>query len=182
MKIFIQWATDPKSEPEEVDSSDWNTLPKKRDPTGTTPIIDKSKGWIQSLSVMGITFKSDHYSISENPAGYQAGSIKVTFWNDSGTNEDNKHAGIWYMQTLTLRDGQWQPRLWEERFYSPRLQTKLLTDGTLPIFCGTRKVRISNYTDFVPPVEADTRHGVQINDLLNTEYELEKDHSYKEWV
>ncbi len=182
MKVFIQWANDPKSRPEEIDSTDWGTLPKKRDPTSTTPTIDSSKGWIQSMSIMGITFKADHYSISENPSGYPVGSIKVTFWNDSGTDEDKKHAAIWYMQSLTLRDGKWHPRLWEERFYSPRLRTKLLADGTLPIFCGTREVSISNYADFVPPVEADTKHGVQLRDALNAEYESEKNHSYREWI
>ena len=182
MNIFIQWETDPKTKPDQIDSDDWNMLPKKHDPTGTIPIIDGIKGWIQSMSIMGVTFKADHYSISKNPVGYSAGSIKVIFWNDSGTDEDMKHAGIWYMQNLSLKDNKWQPRLWEERFYSPRLQTQLLANGTLPIFCGTRKVKISDYADFVPPAEDYTRHGVHIRDALNAEYDLEKDHSYREWV
>jgi len=186
MKVFVQWATDPVSRPDEIDSSNWNTLPKKSDPTNTTPIIDSTKGWIQSMSIMGITFKADHYSISENPNGYPTGTIKVTFWNNSGDIEDNIHAGVWIIQDLQLRDingvKKWIPNLTEERYYSPNLQKKLKDDGTLPIYCSGRLVKIHNYSDFIPPDETITRHGVLVNESLLAEMELEKDHHYREWV
>lgn len=186
MKVFIQWATDPISRSEQIDSSEWDSLPKKRDPTGTNPIIDNLKGWIQSMSVMGITITADHYSINENPPGYPIGSITVTFWNDSGIDEDKKHAAKWYFQPLKLReiDGvqKWVPNSWEERFYSPRLQQKLIDDKIIPIFANGRKVKINNYSDFIPTDETKTRHGVMLSDSLNAEYQLEKIHFYREWV
>jgi len=185
MKVFIQWATDPKSEPEEFDSSDWNNLPKKPEPAGPQT-IDNVKGWVQSLSCMGITFKADHYSISENLRGYPAGTIKITFWNDSGDDEDNIHAGVWIMQDMKLREiegiKKWVPNLYEERYYSPNVQKKMKDDGITPIFCSGRLVKLHNYSDFIPPDESITKHGVLISESLLAEYELQKDHLYREWV
>jgi len=186
MKIFIQHATNPKSSPQELDSSEWKNIPKKDDPTGRNVIIDSSKGWIQSISVMGITFKADHYCIEERPAGYPADAIKITFWNDSDPDEDERHAGIWWIQSMSLRTlngvQKWVPNMTEERYYSPNLIRQLTADGTLPIYCGTRKVKINKFADFVKPPEALTRHGVLIDPALYEEYEKEKDHNYREWT
>lgn len=186
MKIFVQHATNPKSEPQQFDSSDWKNLPKKADPTGHDAVINSAKGWIQSISCMGKTFKADHYAIAENPPGYPVGTIKITFWNDSDPDEDERHAGIWYMQKMKLEKingrQKWCPNLWEERFYSEGMIQKLTDDGTLPIYCGTRLVKIHKFSDFVKPPEDVTRHGVLIDEALYEEYEKEKDHSYREWI
>jgi len=110
MKIFIQHATDPKTRPEQLDSSEWANLPKKREPDGTE-VIDSTKGWIQSLSVHGVTFKGDHYAILENTSGFAIGSIKVVMWNDDPTDRtpDEMLARERVFQPMRLRDGKWIP-------------------------------------------------------------------------
>lgn len=186
MKVFIQWATDPKSSPEEIDSSQWASLAKKMDPTGTRPMIDGTKGWIQSISVMGITFKADHYAISENPRGYPVGSISVTFWNDSDPDIEKRHGAIWYFQALKLRDvdgiQKWIPNSWEERFYSDTYLKEIVASGEAPIFCNGREVKLHKYAEFIAPDESITKHGVLLKDSLNEEFEAEKNHNYREWA
>jgi len=184
MKIFVQYATDPVSRHEELDSSEWKNLPKKAEPIGPQ-VIDSIKGWIQSISILGITFKADHYAIAENPKGYPIGSCTVTFWNDSEP-EDKNHAAIWYMQPLKLRklEGipKYIPRPYEERYYSDEMIERQTKDGTLPIFCAGREVKIHKFSDFVKPDESITRHGVLISKELLAQYEKEKDHDYREWA
>lgn len=78
MKIFVQWATDdPMAALQELDSSEWDALPKRPAPVGGE-LIDDQPGWVRSLNIQGITPHKDHYCVEDMPNG----SVKMTHWND----------------------------------------------------------------------------------------------------
>ncbi len=183
MKIFVQHATDPISRPQELDSSDWARLLKKDVPDGTE-VIDTTKGWIQSLSVNGITFKGDHYAIVENPSGFPIGTIKVVFWNDDPQERtpDEVYAREWTFQPFVLRRGKWIPPQTQVIYISDIMKQSWEGSKILPIINNGVRVPIKNYSEFVEPAAALVRHGVWLGTTLNADYEKEETHSYRESI
>lgn len=183
MKIFVQHATDPISRPEELESSEWKNLPKKREPNGTET-IDNTKGWIQSLSVNGVTFKGDHYAIVENPSGFAAGSIKVVFWNDDPQERtpDEMFARDWIFQPFKLDKGKWVPPQSQIIYISDVMKQDWEGTKILPIINNGVRVPVKNYSEFVPPDDTLVRHGIWLGDTLHAEYEKEETHSYRESI
>lgn len=183
MKVFVQHATDPKSNPEELDSSDWKNLTKKPEPNGTE-IIDSTKGWIQSICVMGVTFKADHYAIVENPSGHPQGTIKVVQWfNDpEELTPDKFFAREWYFEPMKLVNRKWICKQPQTLYVSENEEKRLIQIGYLPLNEDTIKCQVKRFIVFVKPEDALVRHGININDELNAEYVKEESHNYREWI
>ena len=183
MKIFIQWATDPKSSPEELDSSQWKNLPKRLEPDGTET-IDNTKGWIQSLSVHGVTFKGDHCAIVENPQGFPVGSIKVIMWVDDQTDRipDEMFARERVFQPMILRKGKWIPPQSEVIYITEVMKQDWEGRKILPIINNGITVPVKPFSDFIHPEDSLIRHGIWVSDNLNAEYEKEEMHSYRESI
>lgn len=183
MKIFVQDATNPKSAFQELDSTEWKNLPKKREPDGTET-VDDTKGWIQSLSVHGVTFKADHYAIVENPSGFPRGSIKVVMWNDDPQERTPEETYVreWIFQPMKLVKGKWIPPQSIILYLSDIMKQDWEGRGILPIINNGVSVPVKPYSEFVPPDDSLIRHGVWVSEALNLEYEKEEMHSYRESI
>ncbi len=107
MKMYVQWASDPAGNWQQLDSANWEASPKKSAPpedrapvfadpgdiqsdvvgfTGTAITVDNTPGWIYALNVFGVIFHADHIAVSHIAANH----IRVASWNDDlddpGTN------------------------------------------------------------------------------------------------
>jgi len=171
------------SVPEKLDSSDWKNLKKKPEPDGTET-IDSTKGWIQSLSVHGVTFKADHYTIVENPLGFPRGSIKVVMWNNDPQERtpEETYAREWIFQPMKLKNNKWYPPQNQIVYISEIMKQDWEGRGILPLFTGRKQVTVKPYEDFITPEDSLIRHGVWVSEKLNLEYEKEELHNYRESV
>lgn len=65
MKVYVQWTTDPAQDWVEIDSSEWNALPKRPVPTGGE-VIDDQPGWVWSINCQGLMLQGfDHYAVAD---------------------------------------------------------------------------------------------------------------------
>lgn len=183
MKVCIQWATNPHSKFEIIDSKEWTNIPKKNEPHGTE-VVNDIKGWIQSVCVYGVTFKADHYAIIENPRGYPIGSVKVVMWNDDPQERtpNETYAREWFFQPMKLKNRKWIPPQNQIVYISEIMKQQWEGQGILPLFTGGTKVLVKPFSDFISPEESLIRHGVWLSNELNEVYERSESHSWREWL
>ncbi len=168
MKVLIQWAKDNPIDWIEIDSSEWNSLPKKDDPSGQTQTIDGSPGWINRICVQGVEFTADHYAIEE----INNGGIRVYSWTDS---ETPRHAEIFEFYPLAP---------------DPALGGAINTRQSIQYFiyrkstpAGVGNTSTSTWDDFIKPNENKTRHGVLLpTDLYEQHEGIRITRGWREWT
>ena len=153
-----------------LDHTNWPALPK-RDIPSTEELggLDDSLGWINALTIMGITYHSDHYSIRDA----QDGGILVVDWSD-----DPDDRGESRVATETIF---YQPRP------DPAVGNRINTHYVVKIYADPdtlgkmtpisargdgHVIAMLDYSEFVEPADDSyTRHGVWCSDAKFAEHE-----------
>lgn len=98
MKTLVQWSTSAPSSWVEYDSSDWAQLPRRPEPTSTTP-VPTDEGYVCKLNVQGVSFAGDRLAVV--PHMTDAGVEVHQVWDDL---EDYpvgwRQARVWTMLPL----------------------------------------------------------------------------------
>jgi hypothetical protein len=166
MKILYQWALKTPTGWQEIDSSQWHTLPKRPLPKkGEIGGLSNTKGWLRNVNVQGITTEGyDHIAIEPITIGLDDG-VKLTVWNDDPDDaivdgvEDwvnEPQAIVWTILPLAP-----DPKLGMAintrqscvRYASGERYERLLAHPP-------QNTTVRPWSEFVPPAEEITRHGV----------------------
>jgi hypothetical protein len=170
MRIFIQWTQKLAREDIEFDHANWSSLPKRGLPvTGELGGADNLRGWINTLTVMGITYHSDHYCIRDNGDG----GVLVIAWNDD---PDDRGDGRTATETVYYRPAS-----------DPALGGRMNTKYSVKIYADPETlskmtpishrgddhvIAMLNYSEFTEPKDdRNTRHGVWCSDSKFAEHE-----------
>ncbi len=175
MRVLIQWTLATPQDWETVDSSDWLSLPKKRDPTSFPDTADRTKGWIHCINVQGVCFSADHYHIVDI-----AGGIRVTTWNDNPTHHPIglRHARVW--DILNLRP---DPRF-GGAINTKQRQVVYAEPGALAEFTQPLENTVfKNWLEFSPPNPNEVIHNVEIKTEIATAHRsIQSIHGWREWI
>lgn len=187
MRVLVQWT---KANPEdwvELDIRDtpqlrraWERLSSKPEPQGGEA-IDNNPGWIFDINVQGVLFAGhDHYSVGliTSPEF----GIRVTVWNDD---PEDYPPGERYAQVFEFFEPAPDPRyggqvntrqrltVYDERIPSPWEGTKT----------SMGPVTVRPWSEFVPPSNALTRHGIWVDDsLLDQHKAVRSSRGWRDWV
>ena len=164
MKVLYQWALKDPTDWQEIDSSQWHTLPKRPIPKiGELGGLDNEVGWLRNVSIQGITAEGyDHIAIEPIAIGNDEG-VKFTCWNDDPDDPDDyseigsvKGAIVWTILPLasdpqlgmainTRQSCVWyaQGKKYEQFLKHP-----------------PQKTTVRPLAEFVSPSEEVVRHGV----------------------
>ena len=163
MKIQIQWALRNPQGWQQIDSSQWSRLPKRPIPkSGQLGGKDNVKGWLRNISIQGITTEGqDHVAIEEVVIGLDTG-VKLTTWNDDPDDYPigERQGIVWTILPLAP---------------DPKLGMAINTQHSCIWYCeGARYDRLAArppqnptvrpWSEFVPPPETVTRHGVWLEE------------------
>lgn len=162
MKVLYQFALKHPTEWQEIDAKDWHTLPQRPIPKkGELGGKDNAHGWLRNVSVQGITNEGfDHVAIEPITIGLDEG-VKMTSWNDDPDDYPvgERNAIVWTILPLAP---------------DPKLGMAINTRQSCIRYCeGERYDRlIANipqnttvrpWTEFIPPADEITRHGVWLD-------------------
>ena len=175
MKLLVQWATKHPKGWVELDSSEWDALPKKPDPIGGE-VIDDEPGWLSNVCVQGqCTGSADHVAVE-----HLDDSVRVTLWNDD---PEDYEPGQYFARVLTFHP--LKPDL--------ALGGAINTDIDSVMYAGADRFKeleavdfadtaVRPWSEFVPPPESITRHGIWLTDeLANAHRPLAVPPSWREW-
>ncbi len=202
MKVYVQWATDPPLGYQEIDSSQWSSLPKKDEPpadrkpirdinenvigfTGTDVIINFSKGWIYDVYVQGMGFNADHIAVIDGD-----GFTKIITWNDDLNDIPAKDvmANEWkFYPPRRKPNGRLESMLYRTWYMKPEKRIELESNGVLPNytgeFIGDKPTKVKNYSQFQKPSNSITRHGIWLLSRLSDRLTgLETRVSWETWA
>lgn len=181
MKIQLQWATKDPQPWQEIDSSQWATLPKKDVPKpGQFGGTNNQLGWLRNVSVQGITAEGyDHVAIEDIVIGLDAG-VRYTLWNDDPVDYPvgERQAIVWTILPLAP-----DPQLGMAintrqsciRYCEGARYTRLMPDPPL-------NTTVRPWTEFVPPAAAITRHGIWLTDTKWQEHVTAAPQGYWSWA
>jgi len=171
-KVLVQWSTDPPGGWEEIDCTDYATLPTKRLPTGGET-IDGLRGWVHAVNVQGVVFSGmDHYAVEDTVEG-----CRVTTWADDPEDYPPGERFAVSMNFAELhRDdylgGAWNTNQTRTLYLDDDIATRWPEEGET-----TRK----RWSEFVPPRAAVTKHGVWTTDSQNLDHEQIQQANPKGW-
>jgi len=168
MKIFVQWSTLTPEDWQEIDSSEWSSLPQGPVPDNHT--LSNEKLWIHAVNVQGIVFMGyDHYAVEEG--------LKVTVWNDDPTDWGGDfHAFEWFILEPAL-----DPKIGK---INTRQSFNVYIENPNRIkFYDVRECNaIYEWKDFIYPSITNTRHGIWVPDELNEAHKsIQAVHGWREW-
>ncbi len=188
MKIYVQWATDPPTDWQCIDSKDWNKLPTKPEPPrDREPIWDKkrvvyfkgspvlldSPGCTYRVCIQGKIFMDDHICIRQG-----VDVVVVTSWcDDPGDYEyDEMHAEVWTFQKVPESGTESSHRL-VDWYITPKKLEELLDRGY-----DVNKLLVRNFSSFVRPPEESIRHGIWVPEDLKERLDLYPAPKWEEWI
>lgn len=177
--LHVQWATDPVSAPIEFVAEDWATFPKLPLPEGGET-IDASKGWVRAVFCQGLDPNGDHVAVDVIADG-----CKITAWNDDSGDwtADEFYATVWEIPTLhrdSAVGNRWNTRqrltvyAAGARLENYQARTNWMTNPGAPVV-------VFPWSEFVPPSEAITRHGIWMPDALYAEAVSAVPRSLRNW-
>ncbi len=176
MKVLVQHTTTDPGDYVELDSSEWSQLPVKSVPTDADP-LNREPGWIFDLMIQGISFGgADHYCVED----IADGGVRVIVWNDDSDDipESEFSAQVWTLMPLAPDDklnGAINTRQSKIIYAAPARMARI----QLPI----ENTEVRPWSEFVPPAEAESRHGVWVHSfkLLGKHQRRGLPHSWREW-
>jgi len=181
MKVLYQWAQKNPTSWQQIDAQDWATLPKHPIPKpGQLGGQNNQPGWIRNVSVQGITAEGfDHVAIERITIGLDEG-VNYTTWNDDPDDYPigERNAIVWTILPLAP---------------DPKLGMAINTRQSCIRYCeGERYDRllahspqnttIRPWTEFVPPSNEITRHGVWLADAKLAEHISKAPQSEYGWM
>ena len=182
MQIYVQDTRLTVADDFPVDHLGWPQLPKRSVPaTGELGGGDNSLGWINALTVMGITYHSDHYCVRDNGDG----GVLVTAWDDD---TDDRGDG-----RVATESTYYQPAP------DPVLGNRINTKYTVKIYADpitlgkmapmsergdSNVIAMLDYAEFSEPADdIYTRHGVWCSDDKFAELEAARTpHGWRLWI
>jgi hypothetical protein len=185
MRIFIQWTLrSPRGWNQYTTPQLLNAVAKPeptRDPRlpGNEDVLDQSRGWIHSVNVQGMTFKSfDHYHFAALPDS----GLQLTAWND----DPDDFSGNEYAYVYTFRKAFIDPtegNCWNVRqtrvVYTTQGQRDRLTKNGRVTIQGTE---FRDWSEFVPPA-GKIFHGIWCTDELHEAHVAKQIlHGWREWT
>lgn len=175
MKVLVQWARRVPTDWTEVDSAAWKTLPKKPDPVGGE-IIDKYPGWINRVCVQGVEFTSDHYAVEH----LDNGGCKVYSWSDDPEDYLPGYRNAKIIEFLPLAP--------DENFggaYNTRQKATFYVEEEVAKNMPAKidGAEIKPWSEFIPPPEEITRHGIWMPQGLYEQHENKRRKcGWREWT
>jgi len=178
MKVLLQWT---KANPEgwvEFDLRDtpqlrraWERLAKKAEPTGNET-LDNVEGWVFDINVQGIHFGgSDHYAVELVGSGADFG-LRITTWNDD---PEDHPVGTRVATRWTLLEPAFDPAVGQ---INTRQTREFWADDLV------RYPDALPYSQFVPPADAITRHGIWVSEQKLQEHLAVRGpvRGWREWI
>lgn len=188
MKVRYQFAQKNPTGWQEIDAKDWHTLPSLPIPDkGQLGALNNVPGWIRNVNVQGITNEGfDHVAIEPITIGNDEG-IKMYSWNDDLDDahvegfEDwinEPHAIVWTILPLAP-----DPKLGmaiNTRQSCIRYATGLRYENLLA--SPPQNTTVRPWSEFIPPAENITRHGVWLDDAKLKEHIDKAPHHEWGWM
>lgn len=171
MKLLIQWTTLKPTDWEEIDSTEWTSLPKKAVPLGNE-VISNEPGYIFQINIQGLMFAGfDHYAVID-----LGGFVRVVCWSDDPEDEpvSYRHAREWNIYPLKYD---------ETLKCINTLQEQIVYGATTH---NDLDVVYKDWDEFKTPNEIFVRHGIWVNKRLNDKHRevVSKDvtHGWRAWT
>lgn len=192
MKVLVQWTRSNPSDWEEIDSSAWESQPKRADPRGGE-IIDDEQGWVFRINVQGVEFTGDHYAVDHLTPGEEVewydgttrtvpagGGCRVYCWSDDPEDYTIGYRNAKVYTFLALRP---DPKFGNA--YNVQQSLDYYADdvvrGLMP--SSLEEGRIHTYEEFVPPSDSKTRHGIWTLSELHDKHESKRtERGWREWT
>src|SRR3989344_9476840 len=183
MKVLFQWTVKNPTDWQETSAVKWANLPKKPIPKeGQLGGKNNAPGWIFSLNVQGVGFVGyDHYAVKALPNG----GCRVTVWKDDPEyTAGDPLLGEFYARVADFLPlapdprfrGAWNTRQRQTIYSGPKL-AKFYQDNP------TENTKVRPWSDFVPPSERITRHGVWIpNPMVPKHDHAVRAVDWREWT
>jgi hypothetical protein len=169
VKVLYQWALKDPTQWQQIDVSQWASLPKRPIPKpGELGAKTNQPGWIFNVCVQGITFAGyDHIAIEPINIGLDEG-VKVTAWNDDPDEFilGERNASVWTILPITsdpqlgmaINTRQSCIKYLEGNAYNQALANTVQNTTVRP------------WDDFIPPPETITQHGIWIENTKMAEH------------
>jgi len=156
IKVMVQWAEETPQDWVEVDSSQWENLAKKSKPV-RGEAVDNTDGWINAISVLGITFSShfENFAIEE----LSDGGVKLLAWHSGVEHAGDLHAIVWTILPLAPDEnlgGAMNTR--QSRVVYAEGDTYTGFESLLPL----DKTELRNWSLFREPAEEMIRYGFDV--------------------
>lgn len=167
--LHVQWTTNPVSTVAPLDPSEWINLPKLPLPIGGET-IDSSPGWVRCVLCQGLDPSGDHVAVEPLPG--DSHGCKITTWNDDPDDwlVDEFHASVWTIPSLfndPAVDRRWNTRQHLTVFAAGVRLAENIKKARSGWTAGIGiDVVVLPWSDFVPPAESITRHGIWMPDAL----------------
>lgn len=176
MRVLLQWTRAAPRGWEEIDSTQWQALPKRPEPRGSEA-LDDQPGWIYRLNVQSLDFTADHYAVEPLPGR----ACRVTIWNDDPEDypDGEKYARIWTFKPLRpdpAFGGQWNTSQTQVIYAEQVIAARMM-------WAGVPENAILPFSQFTPPDERNVRHGIWVPQDLNARHDAERpERDWREWV
>lgn len=183
MRVLIQWTRSTPRGWEEIDSTQWRSLPRRPDPTGADLSPDDAPGWVYRLCAQGLEFTADHYAVESLPAR----GCRVTIWNDDPSRypPGERYARVWTLRPIApdpKAGGRWNTAQSQVIYAEPGIEAKMRAMGEPTQSTGGRAVLLP-WEDFAPPEEAIVRHGKGVSEALNEQHDaMRSRRGWREWT
>lgn len=179
-RVCVQWTLQDPPDWIDVEARDWSALPTKPLPRTTSRQIDDQPGWVHRLCVQGIEFAGDHYAVEE----VDGETTRVTIWNDDPADYPvgERFAQVWTIKTLAPDPelgGAINTRQSQIVYLDlgDALHTVWTVDGPI------KGVEFRDWSDFIEPIAAITKHGIWVNTQQNLDHESKyTTRSWREWT
>lgn len=182
--VAVQWCTERPGDWQLYDSAAFQHVPSRQRPFGGRGAagvgVDGREGWIHRLCVQGVEFVGDHYAVE--PLGYARG-CKVTVWNDAVEDypPGQRFAKEWFFELLGP-----EARLGGAINTRQRQIVYLDLGGPLHRIYAKDPIANTEFRDwskFVRPPPAVTRHGKWVSDAHNAALEAAyRTLGWRQWV
>lgn len=181
MKVLVQWTLNTPEDWIEIDSSLWANLPKLKEPTGNQTGDNNTKsGWIYDLCIQGLLCGgNDHYAVEE--LGDGSGGVRVTVWNDDPVDypEGEKYARV--LTILPLAPDSALGGAINTRFSQVVYGQPVVLNRIPP---PARNTIHRPWSEFAPPPDVVTRHGIWVSDGLSDKHftaQSQRRRSWRDW-
>lgn len=173
MLVFVQWSLAVPRGWDEVDSSEWRSLPSKPVPAGGD-VVDQKRGWVFGVNVQGVEFFGfDHIALAD----IDDGGVRVWGWNDDLDDVETRYRWgvVW----------DFLPPAFDEQVGQVNTRQSMIhyAEDAADFSEQIGGLAVAAWSDYPAPPADVVRHGVWLADELFAEHKAAQTvRGWREWV
>lgn len=178
MKILVQWSKAIPQGWEEIDSSEWPSLPAKPEPKGGERLTQR-RGWIFAVNIQGVIFYGfDHIALTD----IENGGVRAWGWNDDVEDIENPEISTRYRWGVVWN---FLPPAFDPEVDAVNTRQEMNHYAEDPEdFSAQANIDVLPWSEYpFPGPEVFVQHGIWLpDDLFYEHHNLQEVVGWREWV